>query len=160
MMRITLTAVLLALAACAPEPVAVSQSAPPQVAAPVAQNAGTVGALLHAERSRRGLGALDRNARLDAAARGHAQYLARTGRFTHSGQGGSDIGDRVRAQGYGFCFAAENIAKGQRSAAEVMAAWMNSAGHRRNNLSPQAREFGVARAAGDLWVLVFGRDGC
>jgi uncharacterized protein YkwD len=76
--------------------------------------------------------------------------------FSHTSPNGGTLADRVQAAGYPYCFAAENIAQGQQSAAEVMTAWMNSAGHRRNNLSDRATEYGVARAAGDYWVLVLG----
>ena len=37
----------------------------------------------------------------------------------------------------------ENIAAGQRSASEVVAAWMNSKGHRENILNPNFKELGM-----------------
>ncbi len=42
----------------------------------------------------------------------------------------------------------------------VIRAWMNSPGHRRNILNPKVTEFGVARAPGNYWVLVMARPGC
>jgi uncharacterized protein YkwD len=54
--------------------------------------------------------------------------------------------------------AVENLARGQRSAAEVTQAWVTSAEHRVNLLDPRAREagFGVARGEdGQLnWSMV------
>jgi uncharacterized protein YkwD len=70
------------------------------------------------------------------------------------------VGDRVRRQGYGFCFVAENIAKGQGSLERVLNGWLASPGHRRNILASQAREFGLVRGPGNLWVMVLGKPGC
>ena len=111
---------------------------------------------VNAERAAAGRAALAYDDRLEAVARAHGQDMAREGFFSHTGSDGSDIGQRLRRGGVTYCFAAENIAQGQESEAEVMQAWMGSAGHRRNNLSRNAREFGAARAAGNTWVLVFG----
>lgn len=97
---------------------------------------------------------------LTRAAESHARDLARTGRFSHVGRDGSSVGDRVRREGYGFCFVAENIAKGQGTPEEVLRGWMASPGHRRNLLDPRAAQFGLVRGAGRLWVMVLGRDGC
>ena len=64
------------------------------------------------------------------------------------------------AAGYPWCLIAENIAKGQTSQAEVMQAWANSPPHRTNMLRPGIRDFGLARAPGDIWVLVLGATTC
>ncbi|MWD29550.1 CAP domain-containing protein [Aquicoccus sp. SCR17] len=97
---------------------------------------------------------------LQQVAEGHAQDMARNGFFSHRGSNGSTIGNRARAAGYGYCFLAENIARGQRSLDEVMRGWAGSPGHRQNMLNPQAREFGLARQRGNTWVMVLGRPGC
>lgn len=144
----------LAMAGCTPEEPAAT--APQQVA--VAQ--GDIGGLLNAARAGQGLPVLVRNAQLDAAAWAHAQDMMRTGNFSHTGSNGSKPSGRVKGQGYGYCYVAENIAQGQRDATQAMQSWMDSPGHRRNNLSSDAREFGAARGKGDYWVLVFGRSGC
>lgn len=54
----------------------------------------------------------------------------------------------VMLENYGLRFsaAAENIAKGQRTAQEVMNAWMNSPGHKANILSRSFTEIGVGAA--------------
>lgn len=91
---------------------------------------------------------------LEAAARAHGQDMARAGFFSHTWSDGSDIGQRLRRAGYAFCFGAENIAAGQRSLEQVMAAWMGSRGHRRNILHRRAQAFGLARVTGDRWVMV------
>ncbi|MEZ5713911.1 MAG: CAP domain-containing protein [Paracoccaceae bacterium] len=113
-------------------------------------------------RAQNGLPALAVSPALAATAQGHAQDMAAGGYFSHSGRDGSSVGRRATRQGYRFCLIAENIAKGQKSAAEVMQTWAASPGHRKNMLMPKLREIGVARAAGDLWVMVLGtrRGGC
>ncbi len=45
--------------------------------------------------------------------------------------------------GISYKAAGENIAKGQRTPAEVMKGWMNSPGHRANILSSSYTEIGV-----------------
>lgn len=54
----------------------------------------------------------------------------------------------VMLESYGLRFsaAAENIAKGQRTAQEVMNSWMNSPGHKANILSRSFTEIGVGAA--------------
>lgn len=97
---------------------------------------------------------------LTRAAIAHARDMARTGRFGHAGRGGSSVHDRVRREGYGYCFIAENIAKGHATAEGALRGWMASPAHRRNLLDRRAVAFGLARGAGPVWVLVLGRDGC
>ncbi|RLJ59141.1 uncharacterized protein YkwD [Litoreibacter meonggei] len=147
------------LAACTPE-----ESAPlsPTAVAPTATVASRadVGALLNAARSENGLPPLNPNPKLAAAARVHAQDMASGGFFSHVGSDKSKPSQRVIAQGYSYCFAAENIAQGWKTPEQVMQGWMDSPGHRKNNLSVKASEYGAARAEGDYWVLVFGRSGC
>ncbi|WP_299190568.1 CAP domain-containing protein [uncultured Litoreibacter sp.] len=164
MMKIhtAMTAGLLILAACGPdaEPETTvdwavfdaPRAAQSEVAAPV--DAGDLGSILNARRAENGLAALVASPKLAAAAQVHAQDMAAQGYFSHISPGGSKPSDRVRAQGYQFCFVAENIAQGQPTAARVMESWMASAGHRRNNLNKKATEYGVGRAAGNNWVLV------
>ncbi|WP_323766767.1 CAP domain-containing protein [Marinovum sp.] len=97
---------------------------------------------------------------LTAVAQAHADDMARNGFFSHSGSDGSSISDRVSRGGYGWCAVAENIAKGQRSLDEVMRSWQGSPGHRRNMLSSNMTELGVARGGGNTWVMVLAKPGC
>ncbi|WP_294622239.1 CAP domain-containing protein [uncultured Roseovarius sp.] len=115
---------------------------------------------INASRAEAGRSALSVNRQLTQAAAAHARDLADTGAFSHTGSNGSSVGDRVRGQGYGFCFVAENIAKGQGSLEQVLSGWMASPGHRRNILASQAREFGLVRGPGNLWVMVLAKPGC
>lgn len=107
-----------------------------------------------------GLPPLAYSAGLEQAAQAHAGDMARKGFFSHTGSGGSSLGTRLKRAGYGWCAAAENIAKGQPGLAEAMASWQASRGHRRNMLSREVTEFAVARGAGNIWVMVLARPGC
>ncbi|MEX1233863.1 MAG: CAP domain-containing protein [Roseovarius sp.] len=111
-------------------------------------------------RQRHGLAPLTVSPALTRAADAHAQDMQRNGFFSHTGSDGSGVGDRARAAGYGFCFIAENIAKGQANLDHVLEGWMGSTGHRRNILSEGAREFALVRDEDAIWVMVVGRPGC
>tara|TARA_R110002049_G_scaffold10127_7_gene50594 strand:- start:7972 stop:8391 length:420 start_codon:yes stop_codon:yes gene_type:complete len=91
---------------------------------------------------------------LERAAAAHAQDMARHDYFSHQGKNGSSVGQRISAQGYKWCFAAENIAKGQKSLAAVMQSWAGSQGHYQNIMHRKVRGFGLARAEGNVWVMV------
>jgi uncharacterized protein YkwD len=107
----------------------------PGVQTPEEQKAaGEVLALINAERARVGCGPLTMDQKLLAAAQGHSRDMATNNFFDHIGSGGSTVADRASAAGYGWGRVGENIAAGQRSAAEVTAGWMGSAGHRDNIL--------------------------
>jgi uncharacterized protein YkwD len=93
---------------------------------------------------------------LQAAAESHAEYLSRTGNFSHDGAGGSSVADRVRRAGLRSCLTAENIARGQPDVRSVIASWMSSPGHRANILNAQVTQYGMAQA-GSVWVLVLAR---
>ena len=120
-------------------------------------NAGRVLTLVNAARSDAGCDPVTRDAALDRAAADYAALMARTGTFSHTGPDGSEFSDRLRAAGYDDP-GGENIAKGQSSADEVMADWMDSPGHRRNILDCSFRTLGVGHADdGDYWAQEFGR---
>ena len=96
---------------------------------------------------------------LQAAAEAHGRDMVAKGYFDHKGRDGSTIATCVKREGYRYCFAAENIARGQKSLNDVMGGRAMSPGHRKNMLSKEAREFGLARV-GTTWVMVLGRSGC
>ena len=97
---------------------------------------------------------------LEAAALRHARDMATTGRFSHVGTDGSDVAERVSDTGYGWCVVAENIAYGQIDLAEVIQAWADSPGHRRNMLSSDVQEFAVVQVPHLTWVMVLAKPGC
>jgi uncharacterized protein YkwD len=72
--------------------------------------------------------------------------MAENDYFDHDSQDGRDVADRLRATGFTGSAWGENIAMGQRSAAEVVRGWMNSAGHRRNIMNCSYTLIGVGAA--------------
>ncbi|MFC4114374.1 CAP domain-containing protein [Nonomuraea zeae] len=102
--------------------------------------------LTNAERAKGGCDPLKHDARLSRAALGHSADMARNDYFDHDSQDGRDMVDRMRATGFTGSAWAENIAMGQRSAAEVVRSWMNSDGHRQNIMNCSYTLIGVGAA--------------
>ncbi|MGJ8585110.1 MAG: CAP domain-containing protein [Marinosulfonomonas sp.] len=116
--------------------------------------------LINAERSQNGLSPVTKSYQLEKAAQLHANDMASRGYLSHTSPEGGTASQRALAQGYSFCFLAENIARDQLTQTEVFKSWMNSKGHRENILSKSATQFGFASAPGNYWVLLLGRPGC
>jgi uncharacterized protein YkwD len=116
----------------------------PASAAPVSVTTlqADVVTLTNQQRAAHGCKALKVDARLTTAARGHSTYMAKTGAFSHTGSSRSSFAYRIKAAGYPQP-AAENIAFGYRSGAEVVKAWMASPAHRTNILNCKATTVGV-----------------
>ncbi len=72
------------------------------------------------------------NQQLSNAAMAHAEWMAKTGNFSHTGEGGSSPFDRMRSHGYLYRSAGENIAYGHANVSAVMAGWIGSPGHEAN----------------------------
>jgi len=104
-------------------------------------------------RSDHQLAPLQTNPILSSEARAFAEYLVRTGKFSHTADG-RDPGDRARAAGYDYCEMAENIAyeeddagyRPDRVAQVFMSGWEKSPGHRRNLLNAEVSETGIGVA--------------
>ena len=99
-------------------------------------------ALVNAHRAAVGLAPVVAQPRLQAAAREQAAVMAANDFLGHDGPNGA-LDARLARVGYRFGTAAENVAAGFATPAEVVAGWMASAGHRRNMLNPAVREVGV-----------------
>lgn len=114
-------------------------------------------ALTNQARANAGCAALRVDPRLTAAAQGHSDDMAAKGYFAHDSQDGRTFSDRIVAQGYPSP-GGENIAQGQQDAQEVVTAWMNSPGHRRNIEDCSFTTIGVGLAGADkYWTQDFGR---
>ncbi|MEV5558360.1 CAP domain-containing protein [Nonomuraea wenchangensis] len=134
-----------------PAPTAPRTQAPAEATAKAATTVGTaveneVVRLTNAERAKGGCGALTHDSRLRRAAYEHSADMAKNDYFEHDSQDGRDVGDRIRATGFTASAWAENIAMGQRTAAEVVKGWMNSDGHRRNIMNCAYTHIGVGAA--------------
>ncbi|GAA1976669.1 hypothetical protein GCM10009718_11160 [Isoptericola halotolerans] len=132
-------------------------------AAPSSSPDGTDSALVlelvNAERAAVGCGALRADAGLDDLALRHSEDMAARGYFAHTTPDGLTPWDRAAAAGVQGA-AAENIARGQQDAAEVVRAWMDSPGHRANIVNCELTRHGLGahRAdGGPWWTQVFGR---
>jgi serralysin len=115
-------------------------------------------ALINAERSAQGASPLSENGALDSAARAHSTDMAVNNFFNHTGSDGSSLGDRLGRVSYSYSAAAENIAAGQGTPSQVVAAWMGSTGHRLNILGDYT-EIGVGYAycSTSDWTVDFGK---
>jgi uncharacterized protein YkwD len=115
--------------------------------------------LTNAERAKAGCRPLKANAELRAAAYGHSADMSAKNYFEHDSKDGRTFADRIKAAGYSYSAAAENIAKGYSTAAAVVDGWMNSSGHRANILNCTYTDIGVgyAKAGGPYWTQDFGK---
>jgi uncharacterized protein YkwD len=128
----------------------------------------TRGSLLRAmneQRALRGLPALHRNVRLDAAAEDRIHDMFEFRYFAHVAPDGTEPFVWVRHRGYRYSSVGENLAMGQTAARQVVAQWMASPGHRANILG-NYRDTGIAiasgvptgRSRGYTFVAMYGRE--
>jgi uncharacterized protein YkwD len=141
----------------APAPPAPEPEAPP--VPPGADPAeADVLALTNAERAANGCGPLAWDDALAQVARLHSADMAARDYFDHTNPEGLSPFDRAAAAGTSAN--AENIAAGQGSAADVMASWMSSPGHRANILNCGLTRLGVGVGHGGsygiTWTQLFG----
>lgn len=97
--------------------------------------------LVNAERAKYGLSSLTYDATLAKAADIRAVEIKSL--FSHTRPNGQSCFTVLDEIGYSYRGAGENIAYGQRSAEEVMTAWMNSEGHRANILGENYTHIGI-----------------
>jgi uncharacterized protein YkwD len=155
----------------APVPVGTSRpvTPPPAAAAVPAVNLEALADDLfdrtNTARRNAGLTGLSRSVNLMAAAQLQAEQMVKAGRMAHElpGQDFPTLKSRFGAVQYAARAAGENIAEGQRTALDVVAAWMDSTKHRANIVSKDYTELGTGVAAarnGRLYfVAVFARPG-
>ncbi|MFJ3436851.1 sigma-70 family RNA polymerase sigma factor [Streptomyces cyaneofuscatus] len=142
-------------AAPAPKPPPPPAPAP----APPASEGGQVLQIVNTERAKEGCGPVTSNDLLATAAQRHSADMASRDYFSHTSPDGTDPGDRITAAGYRWSTYGENIAKGQRTPADVMRSWMDSPGHRANILNCSFKEMGIGKVdsgGGPVWTQKFG----
>ncbi|MFC6458669.1 MULTISPECIES: CAP domain-containing protein [Paenibacillus] len=110
--------------------------------------------LVNQERAKAGLPALTSDSKLANMAMDKAKDMYSNNYFDHTSPTYGSPFDMMKQYGISYTYAGENIAKGQRNPEEVMNAWMNSAGHRQNIMSPNYTKIGVAYYNGE-WVQEF-----
>jgi uncharacterized YkwD family protein len=99
--------------------------------------------LTNAERTKNGLKPFTLNVELSKVARLKSQDMTDKNYFDHNSPTYGSPFDMMKKFGISYNYAAENIAKGQKTPEEVVNAWMNSAGHRANILNPNLNQIGV-----------------
>ncbi|MFF7522880.1 CAP domain-containing protein [Streptomyces pseudovenezuelae] len=126
----------------------------------LARTADEVVVLTNRERARAGLPPLAVDPLLARAAQAYSTDMAVRAFYSHTSPEGTQPWDRAAAAGSTRRSIGENIACGQRSAAEVVEGWMNSPGHRANILKPDFTHIGIGFAgggpSGTYWTQLFG----
>ncbi len=148
------------------------------IQAPFAGDVAQLIGLINGYRLSRGLRALTYDWRLTSAASYQANYMARTGDYSHVDLDGRTLGDRVHAAGYSFAFAGENIHLYDPAIRRTLGidrvysvdqlaqyyfdGWRVSPGHNANLLSAEATNIGIGIAQdriGRIYVsAVFGHS--
>ncbi|REK74631.1 CAP domain-containing protein [Paenibacillus paeoniae] len=111
-------------------------------------------ALVNQERAKLGLPALQTDSLLNKVATEKARDMDVNNYFSHTSPTYGSPFDMMRTYGVKYSYAGENIASGQRSAAQVMNDWMNSPGHRANIVNGNFTKIGVGYVNGK-WVQMF-----
>jgi uncharacterized protein YkwD len=117
-------------------------------------------------REQQGCGPLRLDSALVEAAGKQASDMVRRHYMDHTNPDGQDPGDRMAAAGYRGSSWGENIAAGYDTAQKVVAAWMQSDGHRKNILNCRFTRIGIGYDPGQVksdwgpgsWVQDFGRS--
>ena len=102
--------------------------------------------LVNVERQKQGLGKLSLNAKLSNVATLKSQDMINKNYFDHTSPTYGSPFDMMKQFNISYKTAGENIAKGQKTPAEVVKAWMNSQGHRENILNKNYTEIGIGVA--------------
>jgi uncharacterized protein YkwD len=100
--------------------------------------------LANQSRSSGGLKTLSANTQLAAAALAKANNMFELQYWDHYGPNGETPWQFIRAAGYDYVYAGENLAKGFQTAEGVHEAWMASESHRANIMSSYYEDIGVA----------------
>ncbi len=112
--------------------------------------------LTNAQRRQNGLSPLSADAKLNSVAQAKSVDMQQNNYFSHASPTYGSPFDMMRDQGVAYQSAGENIAKGQRTPQEVVQAWMNSEGHRKNILSSKFTHIGIGYDPnGHHWVQMF-----
>ncbi len=112
--------------------------------------------LVNAERARYGLPALAADAELSRVARYKSRDMREKGYFSHESPTYGTPFQMMKSFGITYRAAGENIAYGYATPTKVVAAWMNSEGHRANILNASYARLGVGYVAdGHYWTQMF-----
>lgn len=116
--------------------------------------------LINAYRAQNGIAALTFDPDLQRIAGEYARHLAEAGRMTHELEPYGGIEKRLKAGGYAYATAGENLGQGYRTLEQVIAGWKKSPPHDRGMKDTDMTRMGIASAAnprksGDIyWCLI------
>ena len=137
----------------APPPVVVD----PQIELSNDFNIDEVIRLVNIERANAGLPSLQMSSVANSAAAVRANEIIV--KFDHVRPNGQSCFSVLAEWGISSGYSGENIALGQRNPSEVVTAWMNSAGHKKNILNPNYTHIGIGYNLNDNvsigWVQLF-----
>jgi uncharacterized protein YkwD len=105
-------------------------------------------------RAASGLGPVQLNSQLNAAAATHSRDMSVQNRPWHFGSDGSSPIDRAQRAGYAGVMLGENISETYETELETLAAWMDNAGTRDVIMDPRARDMGFSwhqDSSGKIW---------
>jgi uncharacterized protein YkwD len=96
-----------------------------------------------------GVGTLSHSGMLDLAAQAKAEDMLKNQYFSHNSPGEITPWNFIKASGYNYIIAGENLALNFYSSEGVEKAWMNSPGHKANILNPDFEDIGIGIAKGE-----------
>lgn len=112
--------------------------------------------LVNEHRKKNGLSPLTYDWQLARVARYKSQDMKDNRYFSHTSPVYGSPFQMMKSFGISYRSAGENIARGQKTPAAVVDAWMNSPGHRKNILNPSYTHIGVGYVAdGSYWTQMF-----
>lgn len=115
-----------------------------------AQSSTAIIALTNQQRAAAGFKPLAENEKLMASALAKAQDMLQRNYWAHYAPDNTSPWDFIRATGYVYVYAGENLAQGYADDQSVVNAWMQSPEHRKNILDPTFQDIGVAVIDGRL----------
>ena len=122
----------------------------------ISQYASEVINLTNQERAKSGLPALKADTQLSGVAQKKCLDMQQNNYFSHTSPTYGSPFDMMRDFGVTYEAAGENIAQGQSTPQEVVQAWMNSEGHRKNIMSNSFTHIGVGfEQGGNHWTQMF-----
>jgi len=122
----------------------------------ISQAAQQVIDLTNTERRNNGLPDLKADTQLSSVAQKKSEDMQQKHYFSHTSPTYGSPFDMMRDFGVTYQSAGENIAQGQQTPQEVVQAWMNSEGHRKNILSNNFTHIGVGyEQTGKNWTQMF-----
>lgn len=119
--------------------------------------------LINAYRAENGVAPLALDGELTRLARDYAGHLAEAGRMSHELEPWGGLEKRLKAGGYAYETAGENLGQGYRTIEQTIAGWKASPPHDRGLKDADMTKMGIAsvpnpRKAGDVyWCLIFAR---